>query len=415
MMASFILCDEATFDNDLAVQFTVDPRPEFLETLVEDVGTLATVADLKQRTFEMMKVQGAPYPGPLLRIWLYYVEETQCAGLIHNGEYTHCICYELSDRTLVAHTVTDQSFVQLFWEDIDNALSGNMLKPHVPYKVYCDHVYTMRTSPAARAATRYHVQKLKDLHKHTAHFWPPLDRPLQVEEGKPDGHAHTFSARGLNELVQNHPDLKPSVVMKAATALFLLDVSNHTHAMFAYWDSSRDQFPFVLKSPLQSQDLKASDVGGQLIQPVFNLISFVPGETTLQFLVRLQDEQALQSKHAVAPYKEIMRGLDTRTAEVLPELSSATMFNWLGTNVHGRNAFRNIEVVNAVNRTDVHRFIANTSLVRDGKGNDEVMVHVKSSVYSIAEQQGFAKKIERAATWMIGNLNEAAENFKTSI
>ncbi|KAJ4349391.1 uncharacterized protein N0V89_008006 [Didymosphaeria variabile] len=395
MQSSFILWDDAALGDDLALQVTVDLKPDFIEKLIEDKGSLKTVAELKQLTHDMMQVQGTEYPGPLFRAWVVHVEETQCAALIHNIE----------------HTVTDATFGSLFWEDIDIALSGNALKPHVPYKLYCDHFYNMRTSPAARAATKYHVQRLKDLPKHRAHFFPPLDKPMLLEDGKPDGCIHTFSASSLNALMRKHPHLKPSLVLKAATSLLLLHTTNHSHAIFSHWDSSRDKFPFITKYSTLPANVHASDVGGQLINPILDLISLHPGESKLAFLSRLQEEQLLQSKHAAAPLKEIMRGFDAETAGLFPHYSTECVYNWLGTNIKGTNAYENLDFVEAVNRRDVHRFYNGASLVRDGRGNDSVVLQIKGSVFTIEEMEEFGRKIERVAEWLMGDLERPVEGF----
>jgi hypothetical protein len=311
--------------------------------------------------------------------------------------------------------VTDATFGALFWEDVDLAISGTSLKPHVPYKLYCDHVYNMRHSPAARAATKYHVQRLKNLPKHEAHFFPRLNKPMLLEDGKPDGYVHTFSASDLNALMRRYPHLKPSLVLKAATALFLLHTTEYSHAIFSHWDSSRDKFPFTMKSSSLPANVQASDVGGQIINPVFNLISLNPGESKLTFLERLQEEQLLQSKHAAAPLKEIMRGLDPETAERFPDYCTECVYNWLGTNIKGTNAYENLEVLGAINRRDVHRFYNGASLVRDGKGNDSIVLQIKGSVFSIAEMEQFGKKIEKVACWLMQDLDQSVEEFKNHL
>jgi hypothetical protein len=303
----------------------------------------------------------------------------------------------------------DATFGTLFLEDVDLAISGTPLKPHVPYKLYCDHVYNMRNSPAARAATKYHVQRLKDLPKHKAHFFPPLNKPMLLEDGKPDGYVHSFSASGLNVLMREYPHLKPSLVLKAATALFLIDTTDYSHAIFSHWDSSRDKFPFTTKSSSLPANVQASDVGGQLINPVLDLISLNPGESKLTFLERLQEEQILQSKHAAAPLKEIMRGLDPEAAEQFPDYCTECIYNWLGTNIKGTNAYENIEILGTLNRRDVHRLCINASLVRDGKGNDSIMLHIKSSVFSIAEMEEFGRKIEKVACWLMRDMDQSIE------
>lgn len=313
-------------------------------------------------------------------------------------------CLFYADAEPVQHSVTDATFGQLVFEDIDLALGGATLKPHVPYKLYCDNFYTLRTSPAARAATNYHVRKLKGLAKHKQHVFPPMDRPLQIEDTKPDGYVHFFPASGVQKLCQKHSQLAPSLVLKAATALFILGNTGHTHAIFSQVESVRDRLPFLSGAMAEATNIPASDIGGQLFQSVLNMISLSSGETTVGFLTRLQDEQALQTKYASAPWKEIMRGLDKESAELFPILAVSCIFNWLGSNIMGANAYSHMEVLDAVIRRDVTKFVNNASLVRD-KAGDKVMMHLRGSVWSIDELAGFAKQIEAVAVWLADEKN----------
>lgn len=310
------------------------------------------------------------------------------------------------------HTVTDATTSQLFMEDLDSALSGSDLRPHVSYKAYCDHFYTMRTSPAARAATRYHVKRLADLPKHKAHFFPSPDKPMLLEEGKVDGYAHTVSAEGLNNLVRKYTHLKPSIVLKAAHALFLLHTTGHTHAVFSTWDASREYIPFTTASSPLPAHFKASDVAGQLINPLLNLISLQPGETKLEFLERLQSEQTEHGKYAAAPFKEVMKAMDPETAEMFPHYNTECVYNWLGTNILGTNAYANLELVVAHNRQDLHRFYHGASLIRDPEGGDKLVIQMKGSAFSVAELEVFAAKIGKVAAWLVEDLDESVEEFK---
>ncbi|KAF2101709.1 acetyl-CoA synthetase-like protein [Rhizodiscina lignyota] len=395
MQSSFIVWDDDKLGDDLALQFTVDPKPELIDSLVEDRGTLSTIDELKKTALDMCMVQGATYPGPLCRAYLYYVEETQCAGIIYN----------------IHHAVTDATFAQLIFEDLDLALGDTPLKPHVPYKLYCDHFYTLRTSPAARAATMYHVRKLKGLAQHKEHYFPPMDRALQIEDAKPDGYVHTFSADRVHRLCQQHPQIAPSLVIKAATALFLLRVTNHTHAIFSHVESGRDRFPFITNAAAEAMKTPATDVGGQLFQSVLNLVSLSAGETTLSFLTRLQEEQKSQTKYASAPWREIMRGLDADSAALFPIFATDCIFNWLGSNIQGANAYTNMEIVDAPIRRDVTKFVNNASLVRETAG-DKIMLHLRGSVWAIEDLRGFAEVIEATTIWLTENLDRPIEEFR---
>lgn len=400
MQTSFVVWDQQRLGDDIALQLTVDHSPDFLHGLIENKGTLSTVADFRRLALEMVMVQGATYPGPLTRAYLYYVEETECAGAIYN----------------IHHAVTDATYGQLIFDDLDLALSGTALKSHVPYKLYCDNFYSLRNSPPARAATMYHVRKLQGLAQHKEHIFPPAGRPLQIEDGKPDGYMHTFSASGVHRLCQQHPRLAPSLVIKAATALFLLSVTGHTHAIFPHVEGGRDQFPFLPRSMAKAANLQASDIGGQLFQSVLNIVSLNPSETTLDFLTRLQDEQVTQTKYASAPWKEIMRGLDQESAALFPTLATNCFFNWLGSNIQGANAYTNIELLEAFIRRDVATFVNNASMV-GGKDGDKIMLHLRGSVWSIEELRGFAEQIGAATAWLTDgkNWSRPVEEFRESM
>lgn len=295
-------------------------------------------------------------------------------------------------------------------EDLDLALDGAVLKPHIPYKLYCDNLYNLNNSPAARAATKYHVQKLKDLGRHKAHVFGPPDRPLDNEEDIPDGYTHTFTATAIQKLVQAQPHLSPSIIMKAAMVLFLRHQTGHTHAIFTSLESGRDRFPFLDKATAAAAHLEASDVGGQIIQPVLNLVSAEDsGERVVDFLTRLQAEQALQTRHAAAPLKQIMRGLDDNAAAVFAQQIVQCIYNWLGSTA----VYANVEVVASAIRPNIGLFALNTTLVRD-KGGDRIMVILRGSLWNVDELRGFALEVEAAAQWlaMEANWQRPVEQFK---
>lgn len=87
MQSSFLVRDDDLLGDELTLQFTVDQKPQWLHGLIEDKGTLSTVASLRQRALDMCMLTLAEYPGPLARIHLFFIEETQCAGAIVNGKH----------------------------------------------------------------------------------------------------------------------------------------------------------------------------------------------------------------------------------------------------------------------------------------------------------------------------------------
>ena len=79
---------------------------------------------------------------------------------------------------------------------------------------------------------------------------------------------------------------------------------------------------------LHGQQYEASDIAGQTIQIVTNLVEFNPGESVLDFLHRMQEDQDNLTKYASAPLKSIMSRLGDETAQTLLEVSQSLLFNW---------------------------------------------------------------------------------------
>lgn len=91
----------------------------------------------------------------------------------------------------------DATFGAFFWEDIDLALSGVSLKPYFPYKLYFNHIYNLRSSPATLTATKWHVWRLKDIKHH-----PLLSVAMPRENENPEGYVHKLSASDLDDMIR---------------------------------------------------------------------------------------------------------------------------------------------------------------------------------------------------------------------
>ncbi|CAK1357981.1 unnamed protein product [Cercospora beticola] len=389
MLASFIVTNEGLLGPDLALHVTMKHNDEFLASLIRDGGTVQSLDQLKTH---VQAFRNHPQlPGPLVGTTMLYCEETQCAALIHN----------------MHHAVTDATFASLVNDDLDQALGSSIaLSSHVSYQSYCETLFTLRDSITARTAVEYHAEKLQHLSRHQEHLWPSLGRQLVLQEEKRDGYIHTFSAKPAQHLCAVHKGLAPSLVLKAATAMFLLRQTGHTHAVFSHVEAGRDRFPFLPKSILiTAPQLQASDVGGQTFQLIMNLIQPGSEESTIDFLLRLQEEQNLQHNYAAAPWAEIMRSLDPDSVAFFPTSASTCFFNWLGVEMSsGPATFRNIEVVDAVFSVTAPPFANNCALRRRLDG-DEIVLHLRGAVLSIEELRQAALEIETAAVWLAEEAN----------
>jgi hypothetical protein len=276
--------------------------------------------------------------------------------------------------------------------DLDFAVAGTPLQPHVSYKLYCDHLYSFRTSPAARAAVRYHVKKLKSLADHTASFWPPLDKQVINTEPFSDIYRHIFPCNNITAITKEHPHLSPSLVVKSAVALFLMTKSKGTHAIFGQMEGARDVFPFLSNAAAARFPYSAGDVGGQTLQPVLNHISLDPSETCLDYLNRLQVDAHQQTKYAAAPLKSIMADLDPSVVDLFPDYLVGCRFNWLGTNINRGKMYKNLDSAGLVFRPDA-RFAVEAVMERTKEG-DSLKLTVKARLFPVAELEGFAREIE---------------------
>ena len=139
-------------------------------------------------------------------------------------------------------------------DDIEAALTGERpLKPHVDYKGWADNYYSMRDSPASRAAVKYHVNVLRGLAQHKHAIYPPhppayLPRNIIVPPDGQEGILKVFKLPLLPSFRAKYPKISPSILLKAATALFLIRKTGHTHALFGHVEAERTKWPFIPKS-----------------------------------------------------------------------------------------------------------------------------------------------------------------------
>jgi hypothetical protein len=180
-------------------------------------------------------------------------------------------------------------------------------------------------------------------------------------------------------------------------ALLNIKRTGHTHALFANLQADRATFPFIPKSMATLSQYEATDVAGPTIECVINLVEIKPDETVLQFLLRMQDEQNNLTKHASAPWRDIMTGLGS-AGDLIPTITQSQIFNWVpGMGTTGTNPNENFKVLNAVARPAVG--IA----INGGLGGNEsstVFLHLRGDGLTIEEFELMARDLEKITCWM---------------
>lgn len=342
---------ESHESND-ALHVVMKQSSKFFDLIFEDGGELETLDDLKQIPEGHLAPDWVNPPGPLYRAILYNIKETGGAAL----------------AVAAHHAIMDASMMQLVHEDLDRAFAlakgqstteaiVSQLPMHIDYKVWADSHFNLRTSSEARAATRWHVKRLASISEHVqaGNLLPPRSRTWTSLEPN----LFRFDVSEIHKLRQEHPNITPTVLVKAAVALMDVDRTGYSHAVFGNLEAARTNFPFLPKSMLEhtsaSHHFEGMDVSGPTFQIVFNVVGISEQsgkETALAFLERMQEDQAALTKHAAAPLLEIIKELDKISpgaGKLVPQLNYTPHFNWVpGLGQMGTDPFANVKLVNSV-------------------------------------------------------------------
>jgi hypothetical protein len=326
--------------------------------------------------------------------------------------------------------------MRLFYEDLDQALRlpARTLHDHVPYKMWADTYYSLRTSLQAQMAVKWHTKRLSQLGAHRKALFPPqnvpewfwgssrgwepsnadreagfsdLSRP-NLDQGS-DEIDHELKWHGelpyLNALRRSLPGLTNAVIVKAAVALLNVHYTSHTHAIFRSTEAARGSFPFLPEALAPHLDINYADVAGPCWQHVVELIEVRSYESLGSFLARLQDEQTYLTKYAQAPVLEIIKGLGTNAegtgaGDLLPEIFRRQSFNWApGLGAHGSNPYENLRPVQNLPRNDMGLGI------RAGMGGPEalectILMNWDDANVSKVEAERILKGLVRILNWV---------------
>lgn len=365
-----------TQEYDDVLHVVMKQSSKFFDLIIEDGGDLETIEDLRKIPETHPHPNWVSSPEPMYRAMLYNIKETGGAALAVSAN----------------HSIMDASMMQLIHEDLDRALTlaaGNItteaivsqLPAHVDYKVWTDSYFNLRTSSEARAATKWHVKRLSSIAEHVkAANLLPSQSPTPTSS-KPA--SFQFDVPEIHKLRKEHPNITPTVLVKAAMALMEVDRTGYSHAVFCNLEAARTYFPFLPKSMIEhasgSHHFEGTDVSGPAFQIVFNVVEVDRSakETVLAFLERMQEEQTALTKFASAPMLEIMKELDKispGSGELVPQLVNTPQFNWVpGLGQSGTDPFPSVKMVNAVSKPTT-RLTIHAGL--GGEKNQTVFVNV---------------------------------------
>jgi hypothetical protein len=390
MLASFFVRDKDVLESSGALHVAMRQNAKIFDVIFQDGGKLTTVQELKDKAAD--QEQPPAFPGPLTRATLYEIEETGSAGLI----------------MFVNHAIVDASTGNIFCEDLDRMLSGAPgLPEHLDYKLWADSYYNLRTSPEARAATKWHVKRLKGLATHKKALWPPYSMPQNefdsiVKGDGEDAVPHDFDAPGVQELRQKHSHITAIIVLKTAMALLNIFHTGHTHALFTNLEAARTTFPFMPKTLEATGQFEATDISGPTIQAVVNLVEFKPEETVLSLLGRMQEDQLNLTKYASAPLREIMSALGT-AGSMIPEAVGHQIFNWVpGMGTTGTNPYEHYEMISAVVRPCLG-FSVNAGM--GGPDSRRIFMQLRGVSFDREAYKKLGLELEKITLWLTARDN----------
>jgi hypothetical protein len=279
------------------------------------------------------------------------------------------------------------------------------MRPHPDYKLWADSYFSLRTSPEARRAVKWHQNRLKNLSSHQKALWPtppPREPYDDATVSGADGVQRSFEAAGIRAFRQEHRAITAPVFVKAALALVNVHKTKHTHALFANLEAARTAYPFITKAMAGSGQYEATEVAGPTIQSVINLVEIKPGESVIAFLQRMQEDQTNLTKYASVPWRELMSALG-EAGHMLPNVTQAQVYNWVpGMGTTGTNPYNNFQMLNAVVRPQVG-FAVNVGM--GGPEGNTVFMHVRGDSLTETEMTEMAKDLETVTTWMVEKKN----------
>ena len=295
---------------------------------------------------------------------------------------------------------------------------------HPDYKMWADSYFSLRSSPEARRAVKWHYNRLKTLKTHKKAFWPKAPSRVPFDDADysgPDGVQYSFDAPGIRAFRQQHRTVTAPVFAKAALALINTWKTGHDHALFSNLEAARTNFPFITKAMAERGQYEATDVAGPCIQGVVNLVQIKPDESVANFLIRMQEDQTNLTKYASAPLRDLISSLGD-AGDMLPQVIQSQVYNWVpgqssqhsapshtvvssspannqqGMSATGTNPYNNFEVLAAVVRPQVG-LAFNCGM--GGPEGDTIFMHVRGDSLSDDEMLTMAKEIEQVVLWMV--------------
>ncbi|KAI4266221.1 MAG: hypothetical protein L6R38_008876 [Xanthoria sp. 2 TBL-2021] len=391
------------------------PHDRWYRLAISEGHAVETPEDLKALHFDSDSIDHAIPPGPLFKFLLVDVRNTKGTGLIICGH----------------HSTFDALSMGLFFEDLDTALRTQKApKPHASFKEFADRKCRYLDSPNADTAVAFHVKRLQGYTHHRNALWPPQRAPqffrgsdsqwTQVDgtPGQPsERRILDSSPQGVNGIngsitlpflthLKTTCGITANIVFKAALALLNAHHTGTTQAFFGAAEAAR-VWPTTEGEPDPSLP-NTMDIPGPTWEVIVNRIHIDRQQPLLLWLQDLQDEQALLTKYASAPFQRIENELaattdphPTTSHELHDSFFRRQCFNWLPPS---HSNFTNLEQIQSLSRADIG-LQWNFMHVDAEKGQVAVNAAYDDCQMTSAEMKEAVEEVLEAARWIVEALD----------
>ena len=327
------------FDSTTPFHATIRPSPTWWSHCLTVVPPIAKATDLPTLVYNDPNLDFACFPGPMFRFVLTHVSESNCAGLVYQGQ----------------HSVFDGISLPIFLEDLNTLLISptKILKPHVPYKAWADSMYLLQDSALAQQSVTWQATRLHGISDHPEALFPKQIAPewfkgnsegwIDITTGKPGPPRNPLDTdpvgvKGISAFGQL-PDIQVlkvkhgiegSQIVKAALAVVTTRCTGAEFAMFGQSQAGRS-WPFLLDWQVERMP-PAMDVDGPAVQGTLVRIPVRKEETVLEMMGRLQEEQKFLNKHAYAPMRQLVKAMNEAVSgegDFFGDAFRRQIFNWL--------------------------------------------------------------------------------------
>ena len=350
------------YDDQITLYLIMRPTKRWFEVAITEGHQVEELEDLTSWGLDT-DLDFAAFPGPLFRIMIVQIKNTDTVGLIYHGN----------------HAVFDALSIPLWLEDLDTALRSkkSVPQPRADFNMYARIYYESRNHDDVNAACTYHYKRLRGITHVKEALWPPRRAPQWFKgndqnwihtDGTPghpserkelnnskdtglNGIRRSISLPSLPQLKQTH-NITAQIVIKAACALLNVHCSQQQQAIFSQYEAGRS---WPLSSDATEQNLpNMMDIAGPTMEQILNRISVTRDETVSAFLERLRAEQIELTRHAHAPFRKLQAIIaadeDLPGDALFDDICRRQVFNWLP---NTRPRYEHLQQVLVESRSDL--------------------------------------------------------------